>query len=50
MEYTAFIWAALVGWFAFHEPLTLRTMAGVALIVAGCLIAARGDRPIPEPG
>ncbi|WP_068071109.1 DMT family transporter [Novosphingobium lentum] len=50
MEYTAFIWAALVGWVAFHEPLTLRTMAGVVLIVAGCLIAARGTHPLPEPG
>jgi S-adenosylmethionine uptake transporter len=41
LEYTAFIWAALVGWVAFAEPVTLRTLAGVVLIVAGCLIATR---------
>lgn len=39
LEYTAFIWAALVGWMLFGEPVTLRTLAGVALIVAGCLLA-----------
>ncbi|MBX9662786.1 DMT family transporter [Novosphingobium sp.] len=39
LEYTAFIWAALVGWVVFAEPLTWRTLAGVVLIVAGCLIA-----------
>ena len=41
LEYTAFIWAALTGWVVFSEPLTLRTLAGVVLIVAGCLIALR---------
>ncbi|WP_226018227.1 DMT family transporter [Novosphingobium sp. FKTRR1] len=41
LEYTAFIWAALVGWVAFAEPVTLRTLAGVVLIVAGCLVATR---------
>ena len=40
LEYTAFIWAALVGWLAFGEPLTAATVAGVVLIVAGCLVAA----------
>jgi S-adenosylmethionine uptake transporter len=44
VEYTAFIWAALIGWFAFGEPITATTIAGVVLIVAGCLIAAR-QRP-----
>jgi S-adenosylmethionine uptake transporter len=39
LEYTAFIWAALTGWLVFSEPLTVRTLAGVVLIVAGCLIA-----------
>lgn len=39
LEYTAFIWAALAGWWMFGEPLTARTLAGVALIVGGCLIA-----------
>jgi len=45
LEYTAFIWAAIVGWVAFSEPLTLRTLAGVVLIVAGCLIALRRADP-----
>lgn len=47
LEYTAFIWAALVGWVVFAEPLTLRTLAGVVLIVAGCLIALQ-RKPAPE--
>lgn len=42
LEYTAFIWAAIVGWFAFAEPITLPMLIGVALIVAGCLYATRG--------
>ena len=45
LEYTAFIWAALTGWVVFSEPLTLRTLAGVVLIVAGCLIALRRSAP-----
>ncbi|HEX7782860.1 MAG TPA: DMT family transporter [Sphingobium sp.] len=40
VEYTAFIWAAIVGWLAFGERLTLATLAGATLIIAGCLIAA----------
>ncbi len=47
LEYTAFIWAALTGWIVFSEPLTLRTLVGVALIVAGCLIALQRG-PAPE--
>lgn len=39
-EYTAFLWAALLGWMAFGEVLTLPTIAGAALIVVGCWIAA----------
>lgn len=41
VEYTAFIWAALMGWLFFDEKLTLITIAGTLLIVVGCLIAAR---------
>lgn len=41
VEYTAFIWAAMVGWIAFDEALTPALLAGTALIVAGCWIAAR---------
>ncbi len=42
IEYSAFIWAAIIGWFMFHEALTLPTVAGAVLIVIGCWIAARG--------
>jgi S-adenosylmethionine uptake transporter len=41
LEYSAFIWAALFGWFMFDEALTLPTVAGAVLIVAGCWIATR---------
>jgi S-adenosylmethionine uptake transporter len=41
VEYTAFIWAALLGWLVFSEQLTLVTVFGTALIVVGCLVAAR---------
>ena len=47
MEYSAFGWAAAVGWLAFREPVSTTTLAGVALIVAACLVAAR--RTPPEP-
>jgi S-adenosylmethionine uptake transporter len=40
-EYTAFIWAALLGWVMFREPVTFSTMAGALLIVVGCIIATR---------
>ncbi|MFM5884555.1 MAG: DMT family transporter [Novosphingobium sp.] len=42
IEYTAFIWAALMGWLMFDEKLTAATVAGAVLIVIGCWIAARG--------
>jgi S-adenosylmethionine uptake transporter len=41
LEYTAFLWAALFGWWLYAEPLSLSTVFGAALIVGGCLIAAR---------
>ncbi|WP_310533924.1 DMT family transporter, partial [Novosphingobium sp.] len=44
IEYTAFIWAALIGWLMFGEAVTLATLGGVALIVLGCWIAARTER------
>jgi S-adenosylmethionine uptake transporter len=47
LEYTAFVWAAMVGWVGFGEALTWRTLAGVVLIVAGCLIASRQE-PAPR--
>ena len=44
IEYSAFIWAAIIGWFMFHEALTLPTVAGAVLIVIGCWIAARPEQ------
>ncbi len=41
VEYSAFIWAAILGALFFHEALTLTTVGGAALIVAGCLYNAR---------
>jgi S-adenosylmethionine uptake transporter len=46
-EYSAFLWAAALGWLVFRESVSLYTLAGAAAIVAGCLIAAR--RKFPEP-
>lgn len=43
-EYTAFLWAAFLGWAAFDEKLTIPTIAGAALIVLGCWIAAPRKR------
>ena len=41
VEYTAFIWAALLGWLIFAETITAVTLLGTGLIVIGCLVAAR---------
>jgi S-adenosylmethionine uptake transporter len=41
LEYSAFIWAALLGWLMFDEALTAPTVAGAVLIVIGCWIATR---------
>ena len=40
-EYTSFLWAMLFGWLVFGERVSLYTLAGAALIVAGCILAAR---------
>ena len=48
VEYTALIWAALFGFLVFAEPVRLATLAGAALIVAGCVLAAR-TQSHPEP-
>lgn len=48
VEYTAFIWAAIIGWLIFGEALAVTTVAGAALIVTACLIAARA-RPAEWP-
>lgn len=41
VEFTAFIWAIMWGYVCFQERVGLATLIGAALIVAGCLIAAR---------
>lgn len=41
VEYTAFLWAAIIGALVFGERLTLSTIAGTVMIVAGCLVASR---------
>ncbi len=41
VEYTAFIWAALLGWYVFGEQVLPTTFGGAVMIVAGCLWAAR---------
>jgi S-adenosylmethionine uptake transporter len=41
VEYTAFVWAALLGWLVFGESVTVATLAGATLIVTGCLVALR---------
>lgn len=44
LEYSAFIWAALLGWLMFGEGLTLPTVAGTMLVVAACWIAVPKKR------
>ena len=46
LEYSAFIWAAIFGWLFFREPITLATVSGALLIVAGCILATRRDRKV----
>lgn len=45
VEYTAFIWAAIMGAIFYDEPVTMTTIVGAAFIVTGCVISARGGRP-----
>jgi S-adenosylmethionine uptake transporter len=47
-EYSAFLWAMLLGWLRFGESVSLFTLSGAALIVAGCLVAAR-TRKVEHP-
>lgn len=49
VEYTAFVWAAILGWLFFGEQVSMFTVAGTVLIVAGCLAAVRGPAaPAPQ--
>ena len=49
VEYTAFVWAALLGWWVFGEGVSLYTVAGAALIIAVCIFAVRGSTTAPAP-
>ncbi len=45
VEYTAFVWATIMGAVFYHEAMTVPTLGGAGLIISGCIIAARGGRP-----
>ena len=45
VEYTSFIWAAILGYLIFDERVRPFTVAGAVLIVIGCVIAARSRAP-----
>ncbi|MDB5714651.1 MAG: family transporter [Sphingomonadales bacterium] len=45
VEYTAFVWAAIMGAVFYSEAVTATTLIGAGFIVTGCIIAARGGRP-----
>jgi S-adenosylmethionine uptake transporter len=49
LEYTALIWAALFGYWMFGEGISLATVIGSALIVGGCVIAAKPSRERLSP-
>ena len=44
LEYSAFIWAAILGWYFFDEPLAVTTIIGALLIVAGCILPSRRSK------
>lgn len=46
-EYSGLLWASALGWIFFQERLSAYTVAGAALIVSGCLLAARGKIAAP---
>ncbi|WP_296720799.1 DMT family transporter [Erythrobacter sp.] len=43
IEYSGFVWASAFGWLFFREAVTLPTLAGTALIIAGCWLVTRRD-------
>jgi S-adenosylmethionine uptake transporter len=47
VEYTSFIWAAILGAIVFGEKVLAATLVGAAMIVVACLIAAT-RRPRPD--
>jgi S-adenosylmethionine uptake transporter len=47
VEYTSFVWAAILGFLVFAEPVRPLTLTGAAMIVVACLVAAT-RRPPPD--
>lgn len=48
-EYSAFIWAIVLGWVFFHESVSWSTLAGAGLIIVGCLVASRPKSRLAQP-
>lgn len=49
VEYSAFVWSAILGYWVFGEHVSPWTVAGAVLIIAGCLVAVRGKiAPAPQ--
>ncbi|MBC2670795.1 DMT family transporter [Novosphingobium piscinae] len=48
VEYTAFLWSALMGWLWFAEPVTGWTLAGLALILGGVWLGTRRAAPAAD--
>lgn len=48
-EYTAFVWAIVLGWVFFQEELGWSTFTGAALIIFGCLVASRSKPRLAQP-
>lgn len=44
IEYSGFLWASVLGWAFFREPVTPTTLGGTVLIVTGCWLATRKPR------
>lgn len=49
VEYTAFVWAAILGYLVFGEHVSGYTLVGTMLIIGGCVLAIRGKAaPAPQ--
>ena len=48
VEYTAFVWAACLGYAVFGEHVSPFTLVGAALIIGGCVVAVRQPAPGPQ--
>ena len=48
-EYSAFVWAVILGWFLFDETVGWSTVLGAVLITLGCLLASRSKPKLAEP-